>query len=154
MELSIFRFHRWWFQTAGKGEERARCLGDCCSASQPGGSRLRRPSIVVRRMETFTQPDSILPARSWWLISIFWINLKESVVFFCQIKNYFPPFECLRGLFSNSNCSRPRRWRTVMGLMNRGSFDLIRPLCPLVSCRKFCSLCRKRRRAKTFFFFF
>lgn len=153
MELSIFRFHRWWFQK-GKNGRRVWVI------------------VAVRVSRVAADSEGLLLLWGEWkpslsqipsyqrghggstLISIFWINLKESVVFFCQIKNYFPPFECLRGLFSNSNCSRPRRWCTVMGLMDRGSFDLIRPLCPLVSCRKFCSLCRKRRRAKTIFFFF
>lgn len=159
MELSIFRFHRWWFQTAGKGEEQAPCLGDCCSASQPGGSRLRRPSIVVRRMETFTQPDSILPARSWWQhADKHLLNQSQRVccLFLSDQKLFSAFWMSPRPIFKQQLLTA----QTVAhsygpnGSLHRGSFDLIRPLCPLVSCRKFCSLCRKRRRAKTFFFFF
>lgn len=48
-----------------------RQMSQCSSAEEQSetwldASRRRRPSIVAERMETLTQPDSILPARSRW----------------------------------------------------------------------------------------
>lgn len=76
-------------QKSSIGEEVETCLGECC---QQGGSRHRRPSIVVWRMETLMEPDSILPVRSRWQNSdkLLLNQFQRVCCPFLSDQNYFP----------------------------------------------------------------
>lgn len=73
-------------------------------------SRRRRPSIVAERMETLTQPDSILPARSRWQRSDkLFLNRSKSLLSWSVRFKRFAHVHYLSDIFSdNSSQTRCR----------------------------------------------
>lgn len=126
-------------QNRSDGEKTETCLGDCSAGSQQGERRRKRPSIVAERMETLTQPDSILPVRSWWQHSDK-LLLNYSQRLSCPVlpdQNYSPLLNTSVAYFHTT------AHRFDDGTVSRACecvhwclFDLIKHLCWRVTCGK------------------